>query len=420
MKVKFDSKEFYTFVMCIKKAPKKNTMQILNHIFFTSEGAAVVDLANKVKVEVKSTCSDFFKKAFLIPYSSVLKAIDQIKGAETVEAESMDDKNVLLADGRIIMSAPKFYDEDVPELDSFNEELHEVPTALFVKANEALKFCSTDSTRASLCGVFVDLEDNSFCGTDGCHMKAGTVECENSVPEVKAIINPVLFGYMASGKIKADECQVKVSEHTTNLHCGDITIKCTNIEGPYPNYEACIPQYFDHIVEVNKGELLAAMDAIKAFLPANKQIAIMCDANTLYVNTLNAEMGTEKTVKIGCGNNVKTFKHGFNFDYLKKILDNIPSERIELKSNNPTGATLWMDPEERGTINLLMPIRIDEDYSFNTDNAEAVEAPSLIKKSTSKKRNSNIDIEAIKAELKEELRPIVMEELRRELARDLF
>ncbi|MBI3540427.1 MAG: DNA polymerase III subunit beta [Candidatus Eisenbacteria bacterium] len=233
---------------------------------------------------------------------------------------------------------------------------------------------STDATRPNLGGVFVQGGDKqiTFVATDGHRLartgrkggfaglgKDGVIVPSRALAAVsrtaEEATSPVAIE-IAAGRNQAG--------FTTQVGEYRVQILARLLQGPYPNYEQVIPKNNPRDLQVNRKDLLEAVDIV----------ASHADNVTRQVRFSVAEgrLGVSSATELGAGEHTlaadfhgEGMEIGYNANYLIDILRSIESERIVFRLNNALAAGV-VEPvggpsqSEEDLLCLVMPLRLPD------------------------------------------------------------
>lgn len=294
---------------------------------------------------------------WVIPARSFL---DAVNGAKELSIEFDKDANMININGckfaalafdgdkNILNDPEQLINKGFYRIDRTNEELL-----------DAVDFVSTDPTRLSLSGVFID---SGIWATDGHRAKI-----TNPIPAVNSKDNAVIIPANIIkwfGKLNAeffasmDDAQILTTVER-------VRILCNSIYGPYPNIRAVIPSLFDNEIHINSKDfkkLDSFLDRAKKLVKRTRKFTFIVCENCIKVNAIDIDNGLEisETLDNSYVTGGNPVNIGFDAAYAQQIERKIVKQdknaaSFIIKYNTAISATLWNDNY------LLMPLRLNED-----------------------------------------------------------
>ena len=357
----------------LSAVPNRATLQILNNFAMRLEGnflevsATDLDLGIRVRIEVQGERDG----AVVI---NAHKFFDQIKSlvdpaVTTISVDVQDylvtirwsDKGKATITGFDASDFPPFH--EVSEGDAF--ELSKAELAFL--ADKTLFAVSTDTTRPTLSGVFLESKESklTMVATDGHRLGKAFLAQETATPLSKGVIIPpkAIQNILRNSKNEAT-----VEAHISATHVlfasDNVQVISKLIEGPYPKYENVIPQKFERTVQVHTTEFQNKLRSVLIMANARtRQIQLQLSGNEMELIAKDQSYGGESTEALAVTHTGEgTFSIGFNGQYLSEILGMCPSDEVILKMNSPVGACI-IEPVGEGLdfAFLLMPLRLVEE-----------------------------------------------------------
>ena len=322
----------------ISAVPNKSTIQILNNFSLRLEGnflevsATDLDLGIRVKVEVQGERDG----AVVI---NARKLFDQVKSLvdPSITNITFDAQDYLVKiqwSERGKASIIGFDANDFPPFPEIEngETLNIAASELAFLAEKTLFATSTDSTRLSLNGVFLEAKDGKLQYI--LHMAKG-----DSTVEVRTSATHILF------------------------NTGSIQVISKLYEGPYPSYRSVIPQQFERTAQANTTEFQNKIRSVISMANARtRKIRLQFDGNILELSATDPDVGGDSREALAITHNGEgSFCIGFNGQFLAEILGMCKSEEVIMKMNNPLGACIIEPVGENMNFSfLLMPTHLTD------------------------------------------------------------
>lgn len=356
----------------INAVPNKSTIQILNNFSLRLEGnfleisATDLDLGVRVKVEVNGERDG----AVVINARKLLELV-----------KSLVDPNITTVSVDVQDYLAKFKWSDKGQASITGFDASDFPPFPAVDDGETLSFAaseldflvektkfatSTDSTRLSLNGIFLEAKDGhvSMIATDGHRLGRASIEQEGANLNAGVIIpRKALEQILHMAKSDAT-IEVRTSATHILFNTGSIQVISKLYEGPYPNYRAVIPQNFERTVQLNTTEFLNKMRSVIAMANARThKVRLQIDGSVMEMSASDPDVGGASSEAIAVTHNGEgSFSIGFDGRYITEIFSMCKSEETVMKMNNPIGACI-IEPvgDDLGFSFLLMPTHLTED-----------------------------------------------------------
>ena len=130
------------------------------------------------------------------------------------------------------------------------------------------------------------------------------------------------------------------------------------IDGKYPDYKKVIPQKQQSKVDVDRQELLSALQRV-SILTAEKYrgIKMHIKGDKVLLHSTNADQ-EEAEEQIDCSESDIDIKMGFNVSYLIEVLSNVRSSTIQILLSDQQSSALILDSNLSNFKYVVMPMRI--------------------------------------------------------------
>ena len=264
--------------------------------------------------------------------------------AGTEDLELLFKAHTVSVNGRcdiITQDAEEFPDLDIPQFDG------QMAAGMLAAFRKVIPAVSKDSTRYSLCGVYVDFKESKVVGTDGFRMH--TEDFTPADPTMKPCIIP-----LKAAKIIArhgnDMLGWMGNETRTYLPMQSGVFATKPIEGTYPDWKVVKPNPPNTIV-FDPEEFLKVIEGANAIsekagitLSVNGTLTIKSEGGS---GTYKWEIAAESSHK-----GKKPLAYTFNSLFLADAIKAFPKDRVTLQVPDSYGACLLNEKA------VIMPIRL--------------------------------------------------------------
>lgn len=260
----------------------------------------------------------------------------------------------------------------VPEAEG--EVLMDVNAFKFADAIALTSFSAgIDESRPVLTGVLVSAKDKRLMlvGVDGFRLSKKEMILEKEIkPEGFKEIVP------AKSLIEVEKLIREVADDKSNVQIyylgtknqllfkiGDIEFSTRLIEGEFPPFEKIIPSESQVKFDLSREDMSNTIKIASIFarnVIGNKtRFSLNADEQKLSLSANVADIGKNESkieVKDLIGDDFET---GFNIKFLTDMISAIKSKTIHFESNGPTSPGVFLDPDDKDYIHIIMPMRLD-------------------------------------------------------------
>ncbi len=259
--------------------------------------------------------------------------------------------------------------EDFPSIPELQGDVHNIQLnseIVLEGINKTLFAASTDDLRPIITGVFIELttEHINFVATNA-HNLVRYRRTDIKAEENASFILPPKPAGLLKTILTKDETPVNVQfdEQNAKIEYANNTIICRLLEGNYPNYEAVIPTGNENTLTIDRLDLHTSLRRVAMFSnQANNLIQLSLSANEVVVSAQDIDFSISGRERVRCQYEGENMDIGFKSSFLIEIMDNLPTQNIEVKLGDPTKAGLFMpvdnDSENEEILMLLMPMQI--------------------------------------------------------------
>ncbi len=358
--------------MVIGAVPNKATIQVLNNFAVRIEGNALeisatdLDLGIRVKLDVQGESDG----AVVVNAHKILDLVKSLIDPKIVNltVEVVDYLVTVRWSERGKASITGFDISDFPPLPDVADggAFQLGKSELEFLAGKTLFAVSTDQTRMSLNGVFVEAKDGKLImvATDGHRLGKAFIELENSTLGKGVIVPPKAIQYALKSVSGEAVIEVRISDTYVLFASEGVQIISKLIEGPYPKYEAVIPVKFERSVQVNRADFFNKITTVISMANARtRMIRLQLDGNQMELSANDPNVGGDSTEALSVSHEGEgVFCIGFNGLYLLEVLKLCQSDEVVLKMNGPISACV-IEPvgSDINSMFLLMPLRLQEE-----------------------------------------------------------
>ena len=355
--------------------PAKTTLPILTCILMeTIEGRLNLSATNlDISISTSTDSVDIKDEGRIaLPADKFVSFVRTLRSG-TVKFAQKGEK-ITLSCGSARMTQNTMNVEEYPALKVLEETNGlDIEAALLIEmVNETSYSVSRDETRPALMGINWEITPNSLTlvATDAHRLARSHRSMNWTVNETRNMIVdtaglrhlPRIVASLKNDEENSGNITVFLGENQLSFRAGHTVLHARLLEGPFPDYNAVIPQDNDKHVTLDKSDLTQAVRRVSIMADRiTSQIRVGIEAGRMELSARGAD-GAKSEDEIDISYEGDAMEIGFNFSYLQDILKNIKAETVVLSMRDAQSAALIKpvteDGEETGLLCLLMPLRL--------------------------------------------------------------
>lgn len=225
---------------------------------------------------------------------------------------------------------------------------------------------SPDDSRPTLAGVYLEKVPQegslNFVATDTHRLALLKVPLpeprDGGVPEEGTIL-PRRALQELPRMMEADwTVELSFAPPFVSLTGPDTRVIFRTVEGKFPAYRNVIPQGGSRTLWVNCQELIEALERVSLLIPDRfKGIRVQIEKGQILLHAHHPEAGEGEEV-VEAEVKGEPLVVGFNATYLKEPLEEIQSERVEIRLNDESAPVVILPEGDESYLNVIMPMRL--------------------------------------------------------------
>ncbi len=237
---------------------------------------------------------------------------------------------------------------------------------LATAVNYSIFATSNDELRPAMTGVYTKLDETNttFVATDG-HRLVRYRRVDIAGDNDNSMIIPRKALNLLKSTIPSDVTNVNIEFNISNAYFSFNNVKmiCRLIDERFPDYENVIPLDNDNVMTINRGEFLSSLKRIAIY--ANKtthQVRLKISGSELQISAEDLDFSNEANERLSCEHDGEDIEIGFNAKFLIEMLNNLDSEKVDvrLSAPNKAGLLIPVDKDENEDILMLvMPVMLN-------------------------------------------------------------
>jgi DNA polymerase-3 subunit beta len=350
---------------------RRNTIPILANVLIRAEGSKLAFKATDLDLEITETIAAEVSPggATTVPAHMFYEIVRKLPEGTQVVLEGSGDRAVLaIRAGRSRFTLQTLPENDFPDL-AAGEMTHSFTLAaaelkrLIDKTQFAI---STEETRYYLNGIYLHAAGTGktptlrAVATDGHRLAQVELPLPKGAAGMPGIIVPRKTVGEVQRLIEDNEAEIAVelSQGKIRFTIGDVVLTSKLIDGTFPDYARVIPSGNDKELVVDKKEFEQAVDRVSTVSSERgRAVKLSLSNGRLVLSVTNPDSGSA-TEEIEVEYAADPLDIGFNSRYLLDIASQIESEAAVLKLADPGSPTLIEDKDSKGTLYVLMPMRV--------------------------------------------------------------
>ena len=350
---------------------RRNTIPILANVLVRADGSKLSFKATDLDLEITETIAAEVSPggSTTVPAHMFYEIVRKLPEGTQVVLEGSGDRAVLaLKAGRSRFTLQTLPETDFPDL-AAGEMTHSftVAAADLKRLIDKTQFAiSTEETRYYLNGIYLHAAGSNKAqtlravATDG-HRLA---QVELPLPKGAAGMPGIIVPRKTVGEVQRliedneSEIAIELSQGKIRFTIGDVVLTSKLIDGTFPDYARVIPSGNDKELVVDKKEFEQAVDRVSTVSSERgRAVKLSLSTGRLVLSVTNPDSGSA-TEEIEVEYAAEPLDIGFNSRYLLDIASQIESEAAVLKLADPGSPTLIQDKDSKGTLYVLMPMRV--------------------------------------------------------------
>jgi len=358
--------------------PTKTTLPILTCVLMEASEGRLTLSATNLDISIttgtdKVTIKDEGKVA--IPAVKFVPFVRTLRSGSVVISQK--GKQIQLVSGKARMTENTMNVDEYPALKELEDKngLDMEAAVLIDMVNETAYSVSRDETRPALMGILWEIrsETLTLVATDAHRLARSKRTLEWNVPGDRDMIVdtaglrqlPRIVAGLEDDDKASGNVTMFMGENQLSFRAGPTVLHTRLLEGPFPDYNAVIPQDNDKDITLDKSDFAQTIRRVSITADRiTSQIKLGIEAGRMELSARGTE-GSQSEDEIPVSYDGEALEIGFNFGYLQDILKNIKSETIVLSLKDSQSAALIMpvteEGQETGVLCLLMPLRLAGD-----------------------------------------------------------
>jgi DNA polymerase-3 subunit beta len=350
---------------------RRNTIPILANVLLHADQGKLSLKATDLDVEVTDSIGAEVGPggSTTVPAHMFFDIVRKLPEGAQIGLESSGDRATLaIRAGRSRFTLQTLPESDFPDL-APGEMTHKfaLKAGDLKRLIEKTQFAiSTEETRYYLNGIYLHAAGTAKAptlravATDGHRLAQMELDLPKGADGMVGIIVPRKTVNELQRLLEDNEAEVAVelSPGKIRFSVGEVVLTSKLIDGTFPDYARVIPVNNDKELVVDKKEFQDAVDRVSTVSSERgRAVKLSVGGGKLLLSVTNPDSGSANE-ELEVEYEAEPIDIGFNSRYLLDIAGQIESEAAVLKLADPGSPTLILDKNRRGSLYVLMPMRV--------------------------------------------------------------
>ena len=299
---------------------------------------------------------------FLIDAKTILSALKELSEQPIVIEVTGSKVTLLYHNGEfeLIGHNSMAFPVVVVPIDSFDVMIERQTLIDGIKS--VLQFTANEELRPVMNGVNFQSKDGklTFVATDA--TKLGVHEYDFESQNFSSIVpkKTAKIIYDMVSNMDTDTITLTISDKNIALNTGIYSLVYRLIDGRFPNFRAVIPTTNHIRLQINRGDLIAAISRMTVFSNRSTSLIMLeLSNNTLRITSNDTDFSLAAKETIPVDYNGESLNIGFGGNTLVDVLNSITTEECLLTFSNSQRAALVTPIGLSGVTLLIMPVLIN-------------------------------------------------------------
>jgi DNA polymerase III subunit beta len=366
MKITINTKDLLQSIQkVVGVVEKKQTMPILSHILFKSDGKVLSLTATDLEVQISSKATpesiekheNFFtvsgRKLF-----DILKALDD----QRLLLELIDDKLTISTNKSKYRLATLLANEfPVFEEKKADESFGIKQADLLNLFNKTQFSMAQQDVRFYLNGMLVEIEPNKLTtvATDGHRLAKAVATIEKgTISNCSFILPRKAIQELTRTMTPEKDCKISFSNNQASFDYDGVSFTTKLIDGKFPDYKRVVPDNTSRNILLDNNTLRPALQRVSIL--ANEKfrgVRIELVENEMIITSENPEQEEAKE-SIDLKEEQQPLVLGFNVSYLIDAVTSCEGQVVCMGLNDENSSALITDPSNPNIEYVVMPMRL--------------------------------------------------------------
>ena len=359
--------------------PSKTTLPILKSILMEAEAGSLRFSATNLDISMVTTTEAaeiIAEGKAAVPAEKLVSFVRSLApGSVKMEIEG---GKLTIRSGKASLEESCMNPEEYPALPELaKSEGLAVPGGIIATMIAETSYSvSRDETRPALMGILWEVSPNglTMVATDAHRLARSRRTLDWNAPDERSLIVdtgglrhlPRINAQNISETDEESSVEVYLGDKQLSFRAGQTVLHTRLLEGPFPDYNAVLPQGNDKLVTVDREALIQAIRRVSITADRiTSQIRLGLESGRLELSARGSD-GSQAEDEVVVSYDGEAMEIGFNYTYLLDVLKNMKTDSVRLSLRDSQNAALVSPTTEDGgeddsLLCLLMPLRLAGD-----------------------------------------------------------
>ena len=339
----------------------RTAVQILSGILLRSEGGQLHLAATDMELSLRASLpANVESEGSVVVQGKILvDLVRQLPGNEVVIEHGAEDGVLKITSGASRSQINTFAAADFPRLPELDVQLHSLKAgAVLETIGRVRRAASRDESRPVLTGILVRFEPGKLvmAATDSYRLSVKETAIEDQLPELEAIVPARALEELQRIAAGAEMLELGVRENQVIFGADGVWLTTRRIDGQFPNFKQLLPDTFEHVVALNRLEVLDVVRRTSVLAQRNSPLRLRFAEGELVISSQTQDVG-ESRESLPIQYVGEPLEIGFNAEFLRDGLDSVEGDEVTINLISPLRPGL-LKGGNGDFWYLIMPIRL--------------------------------------------------------------
>ena len=339
----------------------RTAVQILSGILLRSEGGQLHLAATDMELSLRASLpANVESEGSVVVQGKILvDLVRQLPGNDVVIEHGAEDGVLKITSGASRSQINTFAAADFPRLPELDVQLHSLKAgAVLETIGRVRRAASRDESRPVLTGILVRFEPGKLvmAATDSYRLSVKETAIEDQLPELEAIVPARALEELQRIAAGAEMLELGVRENQVIFGADGVWLTTRRIDGQFPNYKQLLPETFEHVVALNRLEVLDVVRRTSVLAQRNSPLRLRFAEGELVISSQTQDVG-ESRESLPIQYVGEPLEIGFNAEFLRDGLDSVEGDEVTINLISPLRPGL-LKGGNGDFWYLIMPIRL--------------------------------------------------------------
>jgi DNA polymerase-3 subunit beta len=344
---------------------KRHTLPILSNVLIEKSGERLTLLATDIEMQIRTgTVSSGPESTSVTVAARKLQDILRSLPESAEVSLNLDERRLQLKAGKSRFNLQTLPAEDFPRMAEATGKttVLKITQKQFKRQLALVQYAmAQQDIRYYLNGLLLVAHQNELrlVATDGHRLAYASEDIGGQNERVEVILPRKTVLELSRQLVDNDEAlEIALTPSQARFTFGNVEFISKLIDGKFPDYERVIPQNQTKIIPLDRAMLQQSLQ--RAAILTNEKfrgVRLVLAPGSLKILSTNAE-NEEAQEEIEVEYSGEELDVGFNVNYLLDVLNNVNTEKVEIRLADNNSSALMMLPDNDRFKYVVMPMRI--------------------------------------------------------------